>query len=156
VAITTYATLAQFFEWGLPATALGARTTADVQSALDAASSEMDDYFRGVYPLPFSSVGLSVSRRCVAIARNIFMGGRGFSPVTGADEDLIRQLKDAEDWLDKVQRRVKFPDVVIDPTATLPVNLTPGGSAQPTVLSQPSRGWSPPVGYGSFPRRGAC
>jgi len=149
--VTTYATVAMFFQWGLPQTALGSKTVADVQSALDAASSDMDDYFRGVYPLPFASVGLSVSRRCVAIARNIFMGGRGFSPVTGADEDLIRQLKDAEDWCDKVQRKVKFPDVVIDPTAQILQVPTFDTYAQPLAVSSsvvnsdgcraPTRGW---------------
>jgi hypothetical protein len=156
VPITTYATAAQFFEWGLPQTALGNRQVSDVQSALDAASGDMDDSFRGRFPLPFASVGLSVARRCVHHARYLFLGGRGFSPVTGADQDILRAEEDYQVWIDKVQRRVLFPDVVVDPSATLPTTLDPAGSAQPTVLSQPSRGWSPPVGYGGFPRAGGC
>lgn len=150
--IYTYASVAQFFEWGLPQTALGSRTVADVQAALDAASADMDDSFRGRFPLPFSAVGLSVSRRCVHHARYLFLGGRGFSPVSGADQDVIAAEAAYQEWIDKVQRRVLFPDVTVDPSATLPTTLDPAGSAQPAVLSQPSRGWSPPVGYGGFPR----
>ena len=109
--VTTYATVAQFFQWGLPQTALGARSVADVQAALDAASALMDDYFRSRYVLPFAAVGLTVARHCVAIAVNIFMGGRGFSPVSGADESIVNGLTAAEAWLDKVQRRLLHPDV---------------------------------------------
>lgn len=145
MAITTYATVAQFFDWGLPQTALGARTVADVQSALDAASSDMDDFFRGRFPLPFSAVGLSVSRKCVALAVNIFLGGRGFSPVTGADERVIAGVADAKDWLDRVQRRVLFPDVTSDASAVMPTSLTEPGSPQPLALSEPPRGWSCPI-----------
>lgn len=141
MAITTYATVAQFFQWGLPQTALGARTVADVQSALDLASSHLDDYFRGRFPLPFSAVGKSVSGHTVAVAVNIFLGGRGFSPVSGADQKVIADLAAAEVWADKVQRRVLFPDVTIDPSATVPTTLDPAGAAQPTVWSQPNRCW---------------
>lgn len=126
----SYASIAQFFgPGGLPQTALGAKTVDDVQAALDMATEVMDDCFRGRWGegFQFSSVGLSVSRHCVAIARNLFMGGRGFSPVAGADEDLIAALKDAEEWCDKVQRRVLFPNVTI--------YQAPNYSAQPEVLS---------------------
>jgi phage gp36-like protein len=135
VPVTTYATVAQFFAWGLPQTALGARTTADVESALEAASADMDDCFRGRFPLPFLAVGLSVSRRCVYHARYLVLGGRGFSPVTGADQDILDAEKAVQEWLDKVQRRVLFPDVTIDPSATLPTSLDPSGSAQPYVIT---------------------
>lgn len=149
--LTTYATVAQFFEWGLPQTALGARTVADVQAALDASSSDMDDNFRGVYLLPLASVGLSVSRRCVHHARYLFLGGRGFSPVTGADQDIINAEKDFQVWIDKVQRRVIFPEITPDVTARpIPVNSY-GPYAQPEVSSSsvindlgwraPTRGW---------------
>ncbi len=147
--ITTYASVPDF---------IACRTLADVQKALDDASADFDDNFRGVVPLPLLSVSGSVSRKCAYHARYLFMGGRGFSPVTEADQDIIAADKDVEVWLDKVQRRVLFPfrPQDIDPSAVIPSTLTPGGSAQPTVLSQPSRGWSPPVGYGGFPRQGGC
>lgn len=135
MAITTYATVAQFFEWGLPQTALGSRTVADVQSALDAASSDMDDAFRGRFPLPLASVGLSVSKRCVYLARYAFMGGRGFDPQSDGDREIVAKSEEAWVWLDKVQRRTAFPDVVIDTTATTPTTLDPGGASQPMVLS---------------------
>ncbi len=135
MAITTYATVAMFFEWGLPQTALGSRTVADVQSALDAASSDMDDAFRGRFPLPLSAVGLSVSKRCVYLARYAFMGGRGFDPQSDADKEIVSKAKEAETWLDKVQRRVIFPDVTSDPSARVPTTLDPAGAAQPNAIS---------------------
>ncbi len=149
--ITTYASVAQFFEWGLPQTALGARTVADVQSALDAASSDMDDMFRGVFPLPFSRVGTGVSKRCVYLARYAFLGGKGFNPQSDADKEIVAEAEKAEAWLDKVQRRVLFPDVTIDPTAAAPLPVALADYAQPVALSSsvvnnegaraPTRGW---------------
>lgn len=138
MAILVYATVLQFFDWGLPQTAIGSRTVADVQSAIVASSSDMDDCFRGRFPLPFATVGLSVSRRCVYHARYIFLGGRGYSPVSGADDDILRAETEYQEWIDKVQRRVMFPDVTIDPTAKTPPSLDPGGSAQPLALSSSS------------------
>jgi hypothetical protein len=141
--VTTYASVADFFRWGMPQTAMGSRTVADVQSALDAASAVLDDYFRGRWRLPFLAVGTSVALHTVAVAVNIFLGGRGFSPVTGADQKVIDDLKAAEVWADKVQRRVLFPDVTL---ASNPYELE-----QPTVISfsvinangqtAPNRGW---------------
>lgn len=135
MSVTVYADVPQFFAWGLPQTAMGARTVADVQAALAASSADMDDAFRGRFPLPFLAVGLSVARRCVEHARYLFLGGRGFSPETEADKDIVRAEADFWQWLDRVQRRVLFPDVTIDPTARVPLTLDPGGSAQPVVLS---------------------
>jgi phage gp36-like protein len=142
VAVTVYATVADFTA-RLPVTAWGARTVSDVETALADASGLMDDYFRGRFTLPFVSVGRSVSVQCVNIARNLFMGGRGFSPPAGADQDIIDALKWAEDWLDRVQRRVLFPDVVLI--------ATPTALDQPFVISSsvindngvrgPNRGW---------------
>ncbi len=124
--VTSYASIAEFSS-RLPATAWGSRTQADVQNAIDDASALMDDCFRGRWELPFAAVGRSVSLQCVNIARNLFMGGRGFTPVHGADQDLISGLTDAREWLDKVQRRVLFPDVTL-------INAPPSLD-QPVVLS---------------------
>lgn len=125
--VTVYATVADFTA-RLPVTAWGARTVADVQTALAFASADMDDCFRGRWTLPFVSVGASVTRRCVDHARYLFMGGRGFSPVTGADEDIVRAEEDYQVWIDKVQRRVLFPEVV-----TLD---NPSALEQPVVLTR--------------------
>ena len=141
--VTVYASVADFVQ-RLPVTAWGARTIADVQYALATASSDMDDCFRGRYVLPFLAVGASVARRCVDHARYLFMGGRGFSPTTESDQDIIRAEEEFQVWLDKVQRRVLFPDVT--PIASGSPTLD-----QPFVISSsvindlgqrgPNRGW---------------
>lgn len=140
MSVTVYATVADFVQ-RLPQTAWGARTTADVQYALATASSDMDDTFRGLYPLPFLAVGASVTRRCVDHARYLFMGGRGFSPTTEADQDIVRAEEEYVAWMDLVQRRTKFPDVTIDPAAPTTLPQSRGLYSQPTVASSVPRGW---------------
>lgn len=150
MAITVYATRNDFSAV-LPTTAWGARTVADVDQALADASSEMDDFFRGRYPLPFSRVGQTVAKRCAFIARYLFLGGRGFAPETDSDKRVVADYEQTMEWLDRVQRRVTHPDVTVDPTAIAPASLDPAGSPQPIALSlsvvdmngrtAPTRGW---------------
>ncbi len=141
--VTSYATIQQFAD-RLPATAWGSRTQADALRAIATASSMMDDHFRGRWDLPFAAVGLSVSEYCVDIARNLFMGGRGFTPVSGADQDLIAGLAAAAVWLDKVQRRVLFPDVTLinaPPDLQQPVTLSSSAINPYGSQRAPTRGW---------------
>lgn len=131
-----YASVAQFFgPGGLPSTALGALTTADVFDCLVTSTSDMDDCFRGVYGVGFvfSSVGASVSRRCVQHAKWLLMRRRGDSPETGSDQSINADEEDFREYIDKVQRRVIFPEVTLQ--------TAPLYSAQPAVLSQPPRCW---------------
>lgn len=141
-----YASVAQFFgPGGLPATALGALTTADVAASLAMSTSDIDSLaFRGVYGIgfTFAAVGLDVARRCIQHAKWLFMRERGDSPETGSDQSLTADETDFRAWCDRVHRRVEFPDVTIA--------VDPNYSAQPAVLSQsalmggcfaPTRGW---------------
>lgn len=128
----SYASVAQFFgPGGLPQTALGARSVADVQACLDTSTSDMDSLaFRGVYGpgFKFSAVGLDVARRCVQHARFLFLDGpRGYDPQAGADTTIKGGDTEFLAWCDRVHRRVEFPDVT--------VNTQPQFSAQPLALS---------------------
>lgn len=145
--VTVYASVAQFTA-RLPQTAWGARNTVDVQNALAFASSDMDDVFRGIYPLPLLRVGYSVSIRCVDRARYIFMGGRGFSPETEADKDIVSAEAAFWEWLDRVHRRALFPDVTVDPAAPTMLPQQHGSYSQPTVASSIPRGWEGCGPYG--------
>jgi hypothetical protein len=147
VAVTVYASVAQFTA-RLPQTAWGARTVADVQEALTISSADMDGVFRGLFPMPLLGVGYDVSRRCVDHARYIFMGGRGFSPENEADKDIVGAEADFWDWMDRVHRRVLFPNVTIDPTGTVVLPQSRGMFAQPTVASSIPRGWEGCGPYG--------
>lgn len=110
--ILTYATTVQFFQFGLPQTALGAATIADVQAALDSASSLMDDYFNGRYNLPFVAVSLSVAEKCCHIAAFLFLSGvRGYNPDADADKNVKGRYDEALAWCDRVQRRAIHPIV---------------------------------------------
>jgi phage gp36-like protein len=140
VSVTVYAAVPDFIAV-LPQTAWGPKTTVDVQTALADMSGLMDDHFRGVYPLPFLAVGRSVTRLCALGARYLFLGGRGFSPVTDSDRAIVADFAEVMARLDKYQRRVLFPDVTIDPNATLTLPQQHGAMSQPTVSSLPPRGW---------------
>lgn len=135
MAIYVYCLVSDFMAV-LPATAWGARTIVDVNQAIVDASDWFNDFFRGVVPLPLARVGQSVARRCALFSRYLFLGGRGFSPDSGADKLIISDAMNVEAWLDKVQRRVIFPDVTIDPSAVAPTSLTPSpASPQPIAIS---------------------
>jgi hypothetical protein len=136
MAITLYCTPTDFAAV-LPQTAWGARTIADVNQAIVDASSIFDDTWRGVIPLPLASVGQSVARRCALYARYLFMGGRGFNPESDSDRLIVSDAQAVEAWLEKVQRRTLFPDIVSDPAAIAPSSLDPT-PAWPVVTSRGS------------------
>ncbi len=106
-----YATLADLTTTGLPATALGALTSAQQQGALDDASAEMDGYFAGRYALPLSSWDVSVTKVCLKIAVWNLLKTRGFNPASGADSTIRMDYDDALDWLNRVQRKALHPPV---------------------------------------------
>jgi hypothetical protein len=135
--ITVYAQVSDFTA-ALPATAWGARTIVDVNQALADASSEMDDFFRGRYPLPLIAVPQTVARRCALLARYLFLGGRGFSPATESDKDITKAATDVYAWLDEVQRRVRHPltpGVHFDANASVVQPLDSVAAAQPLVVA---------------------
>lgn len=135
MAIYVYCLVSDFMAV-LPATAWGARAIVDVNQAIVDASSTFDDSFRGVYALPLATVDQSIARKCALYARYLFLGGRGFSPDSGADKLIISDAMNVEAWLDKVQRRVIFPNVTSDPSAVAPTSLTPSpASPQPLAIS---------------------
>lgn len=143
--VTTYASLAQFFQYGLPETVLGARPMADVQSALDAASAKMDSYFNGRYNMPLLTVSLDVAIVCCHLAAFLFMSGdRGYNPDAGADVNIKARYVEAIEWCDRVQRRALHP-IITDsgPLSTLlqPIVLSSSVTNVATGHRCATRGW---------------
>lgn len=114
-----YATQADRNAHGVPASALGALTSQQIDAALASASAVMDGYFAGRYAMPLVSWDVSVVRCCVFIADYELMSTRGFNPAAGADanvaaryEEMLTGRPGVEPWLKQVQRRATHPAVV--------------------------------------------
>jgi phage gp36-like protein len=119
----SYAGIPDLITFGLPATAFGNTTTLQQQGALDAASAEMDSYFRARYDgdpvtgkLPFASWGTDVTEKCVAIAQWKLLLVRGFNPGAGADKNIRERYLDAINWLVQVKENKLHPFVVAPTT----------------------------------------
>lgn len=140
----SYASVAQFYVYGLPQTAVGAMTAAQIQGALDTASSEIDGYFKGrPYALPLTAWGIEVVRWCCVMAAWELLSVRGFNPA-GADAVLRIRWEDTMKTLREVQRKAYHPDVTEGSQSV-------AGRVQPIVRSfsvttstgqtGPNRGW---------------
>lgn len=160
----SYAGVADFYVYGIPATASSGMTTAQIQGALDSASSEIDGYFKGrPYALPLLAWGVEVKRwNCVMAAWEL-IAVRGFNPASGADPVLRTRYVDCIETLKAVQRKAYHPDV------TESLVIASPGKTQPRVFSQSvttstgttstNRGWlwralSSAIGNSTPPRPG--
>ena len=63
-----YATLADLYKYGAPATAFGNLTDPDKQAGLDEASAKVDEFLAARYPLPLISWPVSITEHTCRIA----------------------------------------------------------------------------------------
>jgi phage gp36-like protein len=108
----SYATRSDLVVYGLPATALGALSTAQQDAALSAASERVDGYYRGRYSLPLVSWDTETRAACCRIAAYELLNTRGYSPAAGADVNIKTRYDETIAWLKAVQRRAAHPAVV--------------------------------------------
>jgi phage gp36-like protein len=123
---------------GINAAAIAGVPTATQDAAIDAASREMDSYFRGQFTLPFTQVGADVRQKTVDMAVFFIMKGRGYNPDAGADALIEDAYDKAIAWLKLVAQGTVVPDVTDSTTGS--AEGRPG--SRPTVISSPSRGFS--------------
>jgi len=133
----SYAQISDLTLFGMPATALGNTTSAQQQACLDAASAEMDSYFRARYvggvagSLPFDSWGTDVTEICVQIAWFKLMRVRGYNPAS-MDKNIKDAYDNAKKWLTDVKQNKLHP-FVIQPQTKL--------ADTPQVFSNKPRGF---------------
>lgn len=147
--MSQYATVAEFFVYGLPASARGNLADADVSAALVAASGAADSYFRGRYgvdSVPLLAWDTDVTKWvCWIAAYDLLSGPRGYNAAAGADSNIRQRYDDAHVFLAMVQRQALHPSVTPQPAAGTTdiqplvssysvVNLATGGTAA-------RRGW---------------
>lgn len=130
--MSQYATIEQFWNFGIPETARGQITDDEVTAALVAASSTCDGYFRGRYgqeSTPLISWGEEVSRWvCWIAAYDLMSGPRGYNPAAGADVNLRERYDLAIGYLAQTQRQAYHPTLE-------PRDATGTQETQPLILS---------------------
>ena len=141
-----YAQISDLTVYGIPATALGATTTAQQQAALDTAAGTVDEHISGRYQMPLvPPIPLVFTEITCVIAAWRIMMVRGTNPESTDYKMLRDRYTDAMQTLNKIQRQALHP-IVNQGSAG------PAEGAQPTVLSQsvsylstgaslPNRGW---------------
>jgi len=124
-----YASSTDLTTFGLPLTALGQLTAAQIAGALDVASQKVDSYLRGRYALPLLAWGSEITEATAKIAAYNLLTIRGYNPAAGADINIKLRFDDAITWLNKVQRQAAHPNVT-------PQNTQATYYGQPKVTSQ--------------------
>ena len=111
-----YATQADLLNMGFPATALGNLSAGQIAAELQAASDQVDTAIRGRYgneAVPLLTWDSTITRATAQIAAFELMVVRGMK-ANGPDWTLFyTRKKDAEAFLDKVQRQQAHPLVTL-------------------------------------------
>lgn len=142
-----YASQTDLTNVGLPANALGQLTAAQISAALDAASTKADAFLRARYgtaSVPLVAWDSTITEAVACIAAFNLMCVRGMNS-NGPDWELFSmRKKDAEAYLDRIQRQQAHPLVTLaggniapqqpNVTSSSVVNLSSGARGS-------SRGW---------------
>jgi len=112
-----YATLADLYKYGAPATAFGNLTDPDKQAGLDEASAKVDEFLAARYPLPLISWPVSITEHTCRIATWNLLSVRGYNPASQGDENIRARYDDAIRQLTLIQKQQMHPAVVAQPDA---------------------------------------
>jgi phage gp36-like protein len=103
---------------GLNSVALSTIPLTDQAAACTTASSMLDNFFRGRWPLPLLSWGPDVTIRAVHIAVKLALDARGSSLLAHGDDSIERNYEAAVAWGVRVQKGTEHPDVTYSQPAT--------------------------------------
>lgn len=133
-----YCTQTELVRYGIRAEALRNISSDELDSAIDAASDEMDGYLGSRYVLPLAAWESDVRMHCARLAVYTLIVVRGFNPGRAGDEQLRLQREDAIAWLVRVSNGSVVPRVT-DASAGATEGKVSGGVH---VSSNESRGYS--------------
>lgn len=147
--MSQYATIEQFWQFGLPQTARGQLSDAEINAALVSASATCDGYFRGRYgdgSVPLVAWGEEVSTWvCWIAAYNLMTGPRGYNSAASADTNLRDRRDDAMTKLAETQRQAYHPTLTpgtaVNTTGTQPLILSSSVIDVASGRRAASRGW---------------
>ena len=133
--MSQYVTPAELTLYGANAFAIQKISNDEQVAACVAASTSMDSYFRGRYPLPFLTFDVDIKMRAAHIATWLLLSQRGRDPGAGYDDQIDERYKEAIKWCEGVQRQSIHPNVTIS-------NPNPPSYQLPAVITSRQRGWS--------------
>ncbi len=81
-------------------------------SALQFASSVVNDYLRSTYILPLKEYDMSLKQRVCAIAAKNLFDSFGFAPDAPADAVILERYNEAIRWLEAVSKRLIWPSFI--------------------------------------------
>jgi len=134
--MAAYATLDQFWVYGLPQKAVEYEEVAAITAAIDSASRTIDSYLAPRYPVPLARWPELLIRHTCSMALWYFMSQRGFD-TDGPDEVVRVRHDDAIRWCkDVAAGRASIIGVAAENT-----NPVPDEATFEVVDSEPLRGW---------------
>jgi phage gp36-like protein len=133
MAETVYADRTDLARYGLLASASQPVPDATLDANLEAASRELDNYFRARYSLPLLAWDTSVREKCCWIAAWMTMTTRGTSQ-DGGDAGFRERYDLAIAWAEGVERQRIHPHVTETPVAQPRYQF-------PQISSGTKRGW---------------
>jgi phage gp36-like protein len=145
--MSSYASLADLYKYGAPATAFGVLSGADQQAGLDEASAKIDEFLAARYPLPLISWPVSITEYAARIAAYNLLSVRGYNPAIGneGDTSLKSRYDDAIRQLTLIQKQQMHPAVVAQPnqapTYEQPAVYTSSVVSLGTGGTDTTRGW---------------
>ena len=126
-----YAAMADVYNLGVPAQAVGFLSTTQQTAILQASSDYADGFFRarwGSTAVPLVSWDAAVTEAVAKIAAYRMIRVRGFKSNASADGELRQAHDDAVNWLHLVQRQQAHPLVTL-------ANANAPGAIQPNLVS---------------------
>jgi phage gp36-like protein len=131
---TLYVQPSQLTTYGLSPFAIQNVSQDEQMAACVAASSTADTFFRGRYPLPFTTFDIDITMRVAHVAIWLLLSNRGRNPEAQYDDQINERYKEAMEWFGMVQRQAAHPNVTFAaPTAP--------AYSMPAVISKCPRGW---------------
>ena len=132
--MSCYGTVADFYSFGIRASALDIGVTdAIILSAMEAASSVADGYLNARYTLPLVTWSQDVIQKVCAIAAfEVMSSQNGFNPDSGNNMTIVERKQDAIRWLEGITATKVSPLV----GESAPVYVS-----RARVFSDRRRGW---------------
>ena len=141
--MASYCTTAELAVYGVRAEALRSISAEDQQSAIDAASDEMDGYLGSRYTLPLTAWESDLRMNCARLAVYQLMVVRGFNSLRAGDEQLLEQVQIVRGWLKGISAGSIVPRVTDSSSAPVAGKVSGGVM----VSSYEGRGYTQPTGY---------
>ena len=131
----SYATYAQFLQYGLRAGAVAGIAREDIEAQLAASSSVGDGYLRAAYSLPLVAWGHDLSLNvCKHAQWEVMSAQKGFNPENPGNTIYLERYNPAVRWFEQVSKGLVKPEGIVDSTPEVEEN-------GPECMTEEPRGW---------------